>query len=130
MNTRIKKARIHLGYNQSEFASKIGLGQAALSAMEKGIRGITDRNIQIICKEFNVNEEWLRTGEGSMFVELSREDELAKWAGSLARPGNKDEFTKKFVHMLSKLSVEDWEVLEKMAELMVEEMEDKEKEKD
>jgi len=69
----------------------------------------------------------LKTGEGSMFVELSREDELVKWAGSLARPDNKDEFTKKFIHILSKLNADDWKVLEKMALMIVEEMnEDKE----
>ena len=55
--------------NQSEFAECIGIGQAALSALEKGIRNVTERNISLICEHFNVNEHWLRTGEGEIFIQ-------------------------------------------------------------
>lgn len=65
---RIKEIRVNNHLNQSEFAENIGIGQAALSALEKGIRNVTDRNIVLICENFNVNEHWLRTGEGEMFV--------------------------------------------------------------
>ena len=57
VHDRIKEIRISLGLNQSDFGNKIGLGQAGVSALEKGIRGITDRNIQLICEKFNVNEK-------------------------------------------------------------------------
>lgn len=71
MNNRIKEIRIALTLNQSDFAKRIGIGQAALSAQEKGIRNITDRTVSQICQEFNVNEDWLRTGEGEMFVQTA-----------------------------------------------------------
>lgn len=123
INKRVNEVRKELGRTQVEFAKKIGLSQGTLSGIEKGDVSVTERNIQAICKEFNVNEEWLRTGEGEMFIKLSRDDELAKWAGELANPNNNDEFVKKFVHILSKLSVDEWKVLEKMALMMVEEVE-------
>lgn len=66
---RIKKIRIDKNLNQSEFAEYLGIGQAALSSLEKGIRNVTDRNIFLICENFNVNENWLRTGEGDMFIQ-------------------------------------------------------------
>lgn len=66
---RIKIVRDEIGLTQSDFASKIGIGQAALSALEKGVRSVTDRNIDLICREYSVSPDWLRTGEGDMFVQ-------------------------------------------------------------
>ena len=74
MNERIKLIRDAVRLNQTEFGKKIGIGQAGVSAIEKGIRDVTDRNIQLICERFNVNEEWLRTGAGgeeNMFNKIS-----------------------------------------------------------
>lgn len=64
---RIKQVRQSLENSQSEFAAGIGIGQAALSAIEKGIRNVTDRNISLVCSEYRVNEQWLRSGFGEMF---------------------------------------------------------------
>lgn len=121
MNERLIELRNILGLTQDELGTKIGLTRFSISNYESGNRNITDRVISDICREFNVNEQWLRTGQGEMFLQLDREDELIKWAGSLVNPNNDNEFMKKFVHMLSKLDVEDWKVLEKMTLLMEEE---------
>ena len=64
MNERLKIIRLKLKLTQDDFAKKIGIKQAAISAIEKGIRNSTDRSINDICREFNVNEEWLRHGTG------------------------------------------------------------------
>ena len=66
---RIKEIRKFNSKTQDEFAKSIGVGQAALSALEKGSRNVTDRNISIICNAYNINEEWLRNGAGEMSVE-------------------------------------------------------------
>jgi len=71
MNKRIKALRLALNLNQTKFAEKIGIKQASLSAIEKGIRSLTDRNINLICEKFGVSEEWLRFGTGEMFEELT-----------------------------------------------------------
>lgn len=68
ISDRIKDLRKELNLKQSDFANKIGIKQAAISAIEKGIRNVTDRIINDICREFNVNEEWLRNGTGEMFA--------------------------------------------------------------
>ena len=68
MNERLKIIRLKLKLTQDDFAKKIGIKQAAISAIEKGIRNVTDRIINDICREFNVNEEWLRYGTGEMFA--------------------------------------------------------------
>lgn len=68
MKNRLKELRKkHLRLTQSEFGKKIGLTDVAISRYEKGERNITQQVFISICREFNVNEEWLRTGNGEMF---------------------------------------------------------------
>lgn len=70
MNLRLKELRLSLNITQDEFAEKIGIkSKAHISALETGKRTITDRIISDVCREFNVNEDWLRNGTGEMFVE-------------------------------------------------------------
>ncbi|MDO4324693.1 MAG: helix-turn-helix transcriptional regulator [bacterium] len=69
MNTRIRELRKALGFSQKQFAEKIGLKQNAISYMEKNGATVTEQNIKTICSQFSVNETWLRTGTGTMFLE-------------------------------------------------------------
>lgn len=67
MNERIRELRNALGLSGAKFGERIGLTRMAISNMENGRYGITEANLLSICREFNVNEDWLRTGEGDMF---------------------------------------------------------------
>ncbi len=67
MNTRLKQIRKELNFSQKDFANKLLLSQGTLAQIEKGARSVTDRTIKIVCSEFNVREEWLRTGKGNIF---------------------------------------------------------------
>ena len=81
MNTlgqRVKEIRTTLQKTQEEFGSQIGIKKNSLSQIESGKNALTQQNIVAICKTFHVNETWLRTGEGDMFVEVSRADELQR----------------------------------------------------
>lgn len=69
MNKRIRELRHALSLSQLEFAHNIGLKQNAISCMEKDGATITEQTIKIICFQFGVNEHWLRTGNGKMFLE-------------------------------------------------------------
>ena len=69
MNNRIRELRKALDLSQKEFAGKIGLKQNAISYMEKSGATVTEQNIKTICSQFSVNEHWLRTGNGKMFLE-------------------------------------------------------------
>lgn len=71
MNTRLKELRNNLGLSQKDFGNKICLSQDHISSLENGRRSITDRSIKDICNEFNVNENWLRFGEGKMFKDVT-----------------------------------------------------------
>lgn len=82
---RIAKTRKALNKTQEEFAQEILISRSTLSNIEKDRFAITDRVISTICTVFNVNENWLRTGEGEMFRKISPDEELAEELGELLR---------------------------------------------
>ncbi|MCC0707021.1 helix-turn-helix domain-containing protein [Clostridioides sp. ES-S-0190-01] len=69
INERLKLVRLYFNLSQKDFGSRLTIAQNYLSNIEKGYRNVTDKIIKITCFEFNINEEWLRTGTGNMFVE-------------------------------------------------------------
>lgn len=68
MNERLKKLRKSLDLTQQTFANKLGVKRNTVGQWECGINPLTDQTILSICREFNVNEDWLRNGTGEMFV--------------------------------------------------------------
>jgi len=118
MNIRIKEVRITAKLTQDEFGKKIGISNTAVSKIEKGENNVSEQNILSICREFNISEEWLRTGNGEMVIELSRDKEITAWASKITRADFDNKFILDFVHTLSKLDESDWETLEKIAIMM------------
>lgn len=114
MNERIKELRKALGLSQEAFADRIGLKGSALSHLENGRRNITNQNIVSICREFGVNEEWLRTGSGDMFEEMSRAEKAAQIVG--AALGSGDEFILNTFIALGQLSPNEWELIKKFVD--------------
>lgn len=85
MNERIKTLRKHLGITQAEFAQKIGTSQNVFANYEIGRRNPSNSVINNICKTFNVEEEWLRTGQGDMFLKIPEEDLFSRAAASCVK---------------------------------------------
>jgi transcriptional regulator with XRE-family HTH domain len=98
--------------SKTKFAEQINISQPYLSQLCAGIKTPSDRTITDICREFNVNEVWLRTGDGEPYQAESRQEQIMKFAVQTIK--GSDEFRKQFVSMLAKLDVEDWEVLAKI----------------
>ena len=112
MNTRIAYIRKESNITQQEFADRLGLTKNYVSLIETGGRNPSDRTISDICREFNCNEVWLRTGEGDPFQEESRQEQIMRFATQTVN--GSDEFKKAFVSMLAKMDAEDWENLAKL----------------
>lgn len=103
------------GGNMSEFARRIGVTPAYISKLNnERDRVPSDRTISDICQEFNVNEIWLRYGEGEMFRKMTRNEEIAKFVGEIMAD-EPESFRKRFISALSQLNTEEWKVIEKMA---------------
>ena len=111
MNERLKKLRKELDMTQQEFADKLGTARNNIAGYETGKRNPSNAVISLICREFNINEKWLRTGEGEMFIELSRSDEIAQFVGQLMTE-EVDSFKKRLVSGLAALDDNGWKVLE------------------
>ena len=77
MIDRLKKLRKELNLTQAAFAEKIGLKQSAVGDIESGKNKLRAQNFNAICREFNVNPSWLKTGEGDMFLNPPTLDKLA-----------------------------------------------------
>lgn len=113
MHTRIKQLRKSLGLTQQEFADRIKVKRNTVATYEMGRSIPSDAALSLICKEFDVQEEWLRTGKGEMFSARSRKDELADAINRfLDAP---ESFKERLVSVLIRLDAADWAVLEKIA---------------
>lgn len=69
INQRFKAVRKALDQTQAEFASRLGFAQSGIAMIERGERTITDRHLKALCSIYSVNEHWLRTGDGPMFLD-------------------------------------------------------------
>lgn len=68
MNERIKQLREALGLTQKDFGERLGISGSGVSAIEAGSRSVTDKHILLLESSLHINPDWLRTGEGEMFV--------------------------------------------------------------
>ena len=83
MNNRIKALRKTEGLTLEKFGERIGISNSACSALETGKNNPSEQTIRAICREFRVREEWLRSGEGSMYMQLTPDQERAVFLASV-----------------------------------------------
>lgn len=112
MDERIKAIRKALGLTQQEFADRLGIQRSTIAQYETGRNNPSDAVISLICREYNVDEVWLRTGEGEMFRPRTREDDIAAFFGQVLG-GRCTDFQRRLVSVLSRLTVAEWELLER-----------------
>ncbi|MGM9763535.1 MAG: helix-turn-helix domain-containing protein [Candidatus Cryptobacteroides sp.] len=113
MNDRIKLIRKNSGLTQSEFGEKIGIKQNTIATYEMGKVTPSDVAINNICKEFNVNEKWLRTGEGEPYIEMSKKERIARFLGEVMAD-EEESFRVRFFEALASYTPEDWRALERI----------------
>ena len=114
MQNQIKELRSHVGLNQTDFGARIGVKQSTIAGWETGQRIPPDSAIVSICREFGVSEHWLRTGDGEMFVQISRDKEIMRFVGDVMQ-GEDDNFRRRFLLALARLPEEHWADIEDFA---------------
>lgn len=120
VGARIKAIRTTNKLTQQEFADRTGISRGALANYEVDRNEPIDAVIVLICREFGVNESWLRTGESEMLKPVNRDLEIAAFMGDVMR-GESDDFRRRLIAVLAKLDPSEWELLEKMAQKLADE---------
>lgn len=118
MNQRIRAVRESLGLSQEKFALSIDLTKNYISLVETGKRQLADRTIADLCRVYNVNEHWLRTGEGEMYVVHTVEDALGDLFDAVTAD-EPDAFRKRVFLGLANLSPEDWDTVDRILNTMM-----------
>lgn len=112
---RVKELRKQINLTQQAFADRLNLKRNTVGSYEVNVVEPSDRTISDICREFNVNETWLRTGEGEMFNQITRSEKITSFLTEITE-NEGDDFKRRFVEILADLEPEDWKLLERMAE--------------
>lgn len=111
---RVRKIRLQKGISQEQFGELIGIKKAAVSKIENADNSLSRSNLISICKQFNINEEWLLYGKGEMFIPTSRENEIrAFFENAMSSDTDLAKIQRKFINTLISLDKEEWIVLDR-----------------
>lgn len=114
IGTRVKKVRLRKGISQEQFGEIIGIKKAAVSKIENGENSLSKGNLLAICRQFNVNKEWLINGNGEMFTLKSKEDEIRNFfENAISSDSDIAKIQRKFISTLVLLDEEEWIVLDR-----------------
>ena len=113
-NSRIKEVRKAKGLSQAAFGAPFGANRDMINNVENGRAAVSDIMIASICRTYGVNERRLRTGDGEMFVQISRDEEVMAFVGDVMR-GEEDNFRRRFLLALSRMPEERWADIEAFA---------------
>ena len=114
---RIIKVRSESKESQEKFAAKLGLSRNFINQVENKKKNVSDRTISDICREYNINEEWLRTGSGDMTVPISKDKEISRMLATVLKSDEND-FKRRLISALSRLDDDGWEQLEILIDMI------------
>ena len=117
LKDRFKELRKELNVTQQEFADKLKISRNFVAQIEMGSKVPSDRTIDDVCREFNVNEEWLRTGNGDMFIPGIKDKQISAMLADVMKSGE-DSFRNRRVSALARLDDDGWDNLEKLIDMI------------
>lgn len=128
INQRISMVVSSSGLSKTAFAERLNVSQQYISKLTK--EGTpSERTILDICAKFNVDETWLRTGQGEMFRPVSRDEEIMEFMGDVMS-GTPSDFRRRFISVLARMTPEEWAILEAKIKELAAELPEQKKEPD
>lgn len=116
MKDRIKKVRKLNNLTMEQFGNRIGITKSSVSLLESGKNSPSEQTLKLICKEFNIDMEWLQTGNGNMTKEVP--NKLSFYLGQIE--GGNDEFIKDLIEVYMELDPDSKKALRTISEKMAE----------
>ena len=110
MEKRIITLRKDLGFTQQEFSNRTGIARSTICNYEKGRSTPTNAVIEHICNLFSVSENWLRYGEGEMYVKKSRSEAITDFLTELLKEEDFS-YKRELIEMISQTTLEEWKVI-------------------
>jgi len=104
---RTKELRKALGLTQQEFADRLKITRGAVSNWDLGHSVPSDAAVSLICREFHVREAWLRDGEGEMFEQRTRRDDIAFYLGKVSS-GKASELEELIIDLMAETTADEW----------------------
>lgn len=118
MNVRIKELRKALKLTQQALADKLGVSRNFITQIEMGVKVPSARTVADICREFSVNESWLREGTGEMFLPQRKDDMIAKMLADVLV--DDESFKYRLASALAKLDEDGWRRIEGFVDSIIE----------
>lgn len=113
MKERLKELRKALNLTQQELADQLHIKRTNIGNYESGVSSPTDSVIALICRVFNVSEDWFRNGIGDMFIPVPTDDEIDSFVSNAKKDNG---FKKRLISLLTRMGDEEWIFMEKIAE--------------
>ena len=107
---RINQLLKELDIKQTDVARRLKISNASVSNICSGKTRPSGQTVTMLCREFGVNDNWLTTGEGSMFISHPRREEVSTFLNNILHDEN--DFKFRFIQALSRLENDDWARLE------------------
>ena len=122
---RIKAVRKHFKLTQAEFGERIGVKGNTIATYEIGRNAPVDAIFSLLCREYGVNEIWLRSGEGDMFQAMNEDEELAAYLGDVMHD-EPESFLRRLTMEMENWTQEVWQMLEEICKRLATEKPDTE----
>lgn len=119
MKERLKEIRKSNpdGKTQETFANYLGISKENIASYESGRRNPSDSFIKLVCEKCNVNENWLRTGNGEMFMPETKDEQISKMLANVMKSEDGN-FKKKLISALAQLDKDGWDKLEEFVDMI------------
>lgn len=112
----LRKDILHL--TQEQFGVELGVSRDVINNIERNRLKRPEQKeplYKLICEKYNINETWLRTGDGEMYIQRTRSEKITDFAADLLNE-EEESFKRRLIEALAELDVEDWALLEKISE--------------
>lgn len=117
MNMRMRQAREKLNLSQAAFGDGAGVGLGVIKNIDYNRTEPNSLYFDLLCKAYNIDRQWIETGEGEMFRESTQDERIAQFVGK-ALADKSDKFKVELLDILAGMNEDDWKALKRIADIL------------
>ena len=117
MNLRMRQAREKLNLSQAAFGDGAGVGLGVIKNIDYNRTEPNSLYFDLLCKAYNIDRQWIETGEGEMFRESTQDERIAQFVGK-ALADKSDKFKVELLDILAGMNEDEWKALKRIADIL------------